>query len=192
MFIHKTADVQSKHIGEGTKIWQFCVILPKARIGRNCNICAYCFIENDVTIGDNVTVKTNISIWDGVVIEDNVHLGPNVVFTNDLRHRSKKQFNIERINIREGASIGANTTILAGTTIGRYAMTGIGSVVTKSIPDYGLAFGNPAKQRGWIDEQGNKLLKIGEGLWRFPDGRILNENTGLLQDGNSAKHSKIS
>ncbi len=177
MFIHPTADVQTASIGEGSKIWQFCIILPNAKIGKNCNICAFCFIENDVVIGDNVTIKSHISIWDGVVIENNVHLGPNVVFTNDLRHRSKKQFELKRITIREGASIGANSTILGGTEIGRYAMTGIGSVITKDVPDYGLFYGNPAKLHGWIDEEGNKLKKIGNGLWQFSDSRLLNENT---------------
>lgn len=178
--IHPLADVQSSKIGEGTRIWQFCIILPDAKIGKNCNICAYCFIENDVVIGDNVTIKSNISIWDGAIIENNVHLGPNVVFTNDTRHRSKKEFELKKIIIREGASIGANTTILAGCEIGRYAMTGIGSVITKDIPAYGLAYGNPAKLRGWVDEEGNKLSKIGERLWGFSDGRILNEETGEI------------
>lgn len=178
MFIHKTSDVQTKNIGEGTKIWQFCIVLPGARIGKNCNICAFCFIENDVIIGDNVTIKSHISIWDGVVIENDVHLGPNVVFTNDLRHRSKKEFELKRITIGEGASIGANTTILAGCRIGKFAMTGIGSVVTRDVPAYGLVYGNPAKINGWIDENGNKLVKISEEQWGFSDGRIFNELTG--------------
>jgi acetyltransferase-like isoleucine patch superfamily enzyme len=181
MKIHPTADVQSSNIGKDTKIWQFCIILPGAKIGNNCNICAYCFIENDVVIGDNVTIKSNISIWDGAVIENNVHLGPNVVFTNDLRHRSNKKFELKKIIIREGASIGANTTILGGTEIGKYAMTGIGSVVTRDIPSYALAFGNPAKIKGWVDEEGNKLKNHGNGLWFFSDGRILNEKTGELR-----------
>jgi len=181
MYIHKTADVQTKQIGEGTKIWQFCIVLPNAKIGKNCNICAYCFIENDVIVGDNVTIKTNVSIWDGAIIGKNVHLGPNVVFTNDLRQRSKKEFDLKRINIEVGASIGANSTILAGTKIGKYSMTGIGSVVTRDIPSYALVYCNPAKIRGWVDEEGNKLTKISDGLWGFSDGRILNEKSGNIQ-----------
>ena len=179
--IHPLADVQSTHIGENTRIWQFCVVLPGAVIGSNCNISSHCFIENDVKIGDNVTIKSNISIWDGVTIENNVHLGPNVVFTNDLRHRSKKPYDIKPVIIREGASIGANSTILAGIEIGKYAMTGIGSVVTRNIPDYALAYGNPAKIKAWIDEEGNKLFKIDDELWKFNDGRILNSKTGIIE-----------
>lgn len=179
--IHPTAIVQTPNIKEDTKIWQYCVILPGAKIGGNCNICAYCFIENDVVIGNNVTVKTNISLWDGITIEDDVHLGPNVVFTNDLYHRSKKDFLIKKIRVRKGASIGANSTILAGVEIGEYAMTGIGSVVTKNVPNFALVYGNPARVRGWIDERGDKLKNIGQGKWRFPDGRILDELTGEVK-----------
>lgn len=178
--IHNSADVQSPHIGEGTSIWQFCIVLPGAQIGKNCNICAYCFIENDVVIGDNVTIKSHIAIWDGVNIADNVHIGPNVVFTNDLRHRSKKEFDLKKIFISEGASIGANTTILAGTNIGKYAMTGIGSVVTRDIPDYALVYGNPAKIKGWVDEKGNKLKQLNGNLWDFEDGRVLDVSSGNI------------
>jgi len=171
--IHKSAEVHSTNIGEGTRIWQNCVVLPSAVIGANCNICAFCFIENDVIIGNDVTVKNNISIWDGARIENNVFLGPGVVFTNDLRPRSKQGYKTGNIVVKEGASIGAGTTILAGTTIGKYVMTGIGSVITKDVPDYGLVYGNPAKLQGFVDEQGNKLQHIGNNKWRFPDGRML-------------------
>ena len=181
IFIHKSAEVLSKKIGKGTTIWQSSVILSGAAIGENCNICAFCFVENDVVVGNNVTIKNNISIWDGVQIGDDVHLGPNVVFTNDLRHRSKKEFQISRILIKKGASIGANSTILAGTTIGKYSMTGIGSVITKDVPDYGLVYGNPARLHGFVDEHGNKLEKIDEEFWKFSDGRILDENTGEIK-----------
>lgn len=178
--IHHSADVQSKSIGEGTSIWQFCIVLPGAKIGKNCNICAFCFLENDVAIGNNVTIKSHISLWDGVEIDDNVHIGPNVVFTNDLRHRSKKKYELRRIHIGEGASIGANSTILAGTKIGKYVMTGIGSVITKDIPDYALVYGNPARIKGWVDEDGEKLEVWGEDTRRFKDGRILDINNGKI------------
>ena len=144
--IHPLSDVKSANIGEGTNIWQFCVVFPKARIGRNCNICANVLIENDVVIGDNVTVKSGVQLWDGLEIEDNVFIGPNVTFTNDLFPRSKvypEKF--ERTVIKRGASIGANSTIIAGHTIGKNAMIGAGSIVTKDIPDNELWFGTPAK-----------------------------------------------
>ncbi|SDW85713.1 Carbonic anhydrase or acetyltransferase, isoleucine patch superfamily [Hydrobacter penzbergensis] len=157
-YIHPTAEVQTQHIGSGTKIWQHSVVLAGAVIGNNCNINFNCFIENDVTLGNNVTVKSGIFLWDGITCEDDVFLGPNVVFTNDIRPRSKAFKTPVRTLIKQGASIGANSTILAGITIGKYAMTGIGSVVTKDIPDYALFYGNPAKFKGWVDKKGNKLL----------------------------------
>lgn len=144
--IHKLADVQSSHIGKNTNIWQFCVVLPEARIGDNCNICANVFIENDVVIGNNVTVKCGVQLWDGVTVEDSVFIGPNVTFTNDLFPRSKQYpQKFEKTIIKKGASIGANSTILAGITIGENAMIGAGSVVTKDIPANTLWYGNPAR-----------------------------------------------
>lgn len=135
MFIHKLADVQSKNIGQGTKIWQFCVVLENAVIGKNCNICAHVLIENDVVVGNNVTVKSGVQLWDGIRIEDNVFIGPNVTFTNDLYPRSKKypEKFLQTI-VKKGASIGANSTILPGITIGENAMIAAGSIVTKDVP----------------------------------------------------------
>lgn len=152
---HPLADIQSEHIGEGTSVWQFCVVLPGAVIGRNCNICAGVLIENDVRIGDNVTVKSGVQLWDGVTLEDNVFVGPNVTFTNDLVPRSKvypERFS--RTLIKKGASIGANTTIVAGHTVGEYALVGAGSVVTKDIPARTVWFGNPAVMKGRVTEKG--------------------------------------
>ncbi len=149
--IHSLADVQSKKIGTGTRIWQFCVVLSEATIGANCNICAQVLIENDVKIGDNVTIKSGVQIWDGVTIEDNVFIGPNVTFTNDLIPRSKVYpEHFEKTNIKKGASIGANSTIIAGHTIGENALIGAGSVVTKDVPANTVWYGNPAKMRGFI------------------------------------------
>jgi len=156
--IHPTAEVNTQNIGEGTTIWQFCVVLPGARIGKNCNINCHVFIENDVVIGDNVTIKSGVQLWDGLRIEDNVFIGPNVTFTNDLIPRSKQypdQF--LQTTIKAGASIGANTTIIGGITIGRYALIGAGSVVTKNVPDYSLWYGNPAQFKGHICRCGSKL-----------------------------------
>ena len=163
--IHPTADVQSSNIGENTLVWQFAVILQGAKIGKNCNINCHTFIENDVLIGNNVTVKSGIYIWDGTRIGDDVFLGPNVVFTNDLRPRSKARTPFLKTTIKIGASIGANSTILAGVTIGKYAMSGIGSVITKDVPAYALVFGNPARIQGWVDKFGNKLKKMESGHW---------------------------
>lgn len=147
MRIHPLSDVQSGHIGEGTVVWQFCVILKEARIGKNCNINCQVFIENDVIIGDNVTIKPGVQIWDGISIEDNVFIGPNATFTNDLRPRSKHYPDkFLRTTIKTGASIGANATILPGITIGENAMIGAGAVVTKDIPANSVWVGNPARK----------------------------------------------
>lgn len=146
MFIHPLSDVQSKTIGENTRVWQFSVVLSGAVIGKECNICAHTLIENDVRIGDRVTVKSGVYIWDGITIENDVFIGPCVTFTNDKQPRSKvypDQF--PKMLIKENASIGANATLLPGITIGKYAMIGAGSVVTKDVPDYAVVMGNPAK-----------------------------------------------
>ncbi|MDE3185311.1 MAG: N-acetyltransferase [Bacteroidota bacterium] len=157
MKIHPLADVQSTQIGEGTTIWQFAVILPKAIVGKNCNINCHTFIENDVIIGDRVTVKPGVFIWDGLRIEDDVFIGPNVTFVNDKYPRSKKYPELfQTTHIAKGASIGANATILGGVTIGEYAMIGAGSVVTKNIQPFTLVYGNPAKVIGRTDENQNK------------------------------------
>lgn len=170
MKIHPLSDVQSAQIGQGTTIWQFAVILQGATIGKDCNINCHTFIENDVVIGDNVTVKSGTYIWDATRIGNNVFLGPNVVFTNDLRPRSKQRVTYPLTTINEGASIGANTTILAGVTIGAYAMTGIGSVVTRDVPAHALVFGNPARIKGWVDAQGQKLKQVSNEEWAGADG----------------------
>lgn len=109
--IHKMSDVQSNNIGKDTNIWQFCVVLPNAKIGNNCNICSHCFIENDVVIGNNVTIKCGVQIWDGITIEDNVFIGPNVTFCNDKYPRSKQYpEEFSKTIVKKGASIGANAT----------------------------------------------------------------------------------
>jgi len=143
--IHKLSDVQSSQIGEKTKIWQFCVILPNAKIGNNCNICASCFIENDVVIGNNVTIKNGVYLWDGLIIEDDVFIGPNVSFTNDSYPKSKHYpESFQKTLIKKGASIGASSVILGGIIIGEKVMIGAGSIVTKNVPDGELWIGNPA------------------------------------------------
>jgi UDP-2-acetamido-3-amino-2,3-dideoxy-glucuronate N-acetyltransferase len=144
--IHPKSDVQTQLIGEGTNIWQYCVVLSGAIIGDNCNINCHVFIENDIVIGDNVTVKSGVQLWDGLRIADDVFIGPNVTFTNDKYPRSKqhpKHFLIT--TIKQGASIGAGSVILGGMTIGINAMVGAGSVVTTDIPNNELWVGNPAR-----------------------------------------------
>ncbi|HWR41611.1 acyltransferase [Sporomusa sp.] len=160
-FKHEQAIVDSNNIGDGTKIWEFVHVLPHATIGENCNICAHVFIENDVIIGDNVTVKCGVYVWDGVRVKDNAFLGPNVTFTNDVRPRSKQYpLEVEKTIIEEGASIGANSTIIAGNTVGKYAMVGAGSVVTKNIPNNTLWYGNPATFKAYICKCGEKLDSV--------------------------------
>ena len=154
--IHPRSDVLSKNIGEDTLIWQFCVVLSGAIIGRNCNLCAHVFVENNVVIGDNVTIKNGVQIWDGITIEDDVFIGPNATFTNELIPRSKNH-NIENIKntlIKKGATIGANATILPDITIGEYAFIGAGSVVTTDVPPNALYYGIPAKLKGYITNEG--------------------------------------
>lgn len=156
--IHPTADIQSINIGKDTDIWQFCVVLKNAVIGENCNINSNVFVENDVIIGDNVTIKSGVQIWDGICIGNYVFISPNVTFTNDLTPRSKsypEKFLTTIIN--EGATIGANSTIICGITIGKFAMIGAGSVVTHNIPSYTLWYGNPAVFKANICKCGQKL-----------------------------------
>lgn len=142
--IHPLSDCLAQ-VPESTNVWQFCVVLPKAQIGENSNICSHCFIENDVKIGENVTIKCGVQIWDGVRIEDDVFVGPNVTFTNDLYPRSKQHpATYLKTALKRGCSIGANSTILCGVTIGENAMIGAGSVVTKDVPPGELWLGNPA------------------------------------------------
>lgn len=159
--VHNLADVASDKIGTGTTIWQFSVVLGGAVIGSNCNINAQVFIESDVVIGDNVTIKSGVQVWNGVHIERDVFIGPNVTFTNDLSPRSKRRPDrFLKTFIKEGASIGANSTLIAGVQVGEFALVGAGSVVTRDVPPHALMFGNPAKKRGWVCKCGTKLENL--------------------------------
>jgi UDP-2-acetamido-3-amino-2,3-dideoxy-glucuronate N-acetyltransferase len=156
-FIHRFSDVQSLSIGEGTRIWQFSIVLAKARIGSQCNVCSHVFIENDVTIGDRVTVKGGVQLWDGITLEDDVFIGPNATFVNDLNPRSRPAtWKLSRTTLRHGASIGANATVLP-VTIGCWAIVAAGSIVTRDVPNYALIVGNPGRQVGWVCQCGQKL-----------------------------------
>lgn len=144
-FIHPLADVHTGQIGEGTRVWQFAVVLKGARIGRDCNICAHTLIEGRVVIGDAVTVKSGVYLWDGLVIEDEVFLGPNATFTNDPFPRSRQAVDYPVTTLKRGCSIGAGAIVLPGLTIGEDAMIGAGAVVTRSVPAGETWVGNPAR-----------------------------------------------
>jgi acetyltransferase-like isoleucine patch superfamily enzyme len=151
IYIHPSALVETDKIGDCTRIWAFSHILKGASLGRNCNICDHCFIENDVVLGNDVTVKCGVNIWDGVRVEDKVFIGSGAAFTNDIYPRSKiYQKNHVCTLIKEGASLGTNCVLIAGITVGSYAMIGAGSVVTRDVGDFSLCYGNPARQHGYI------------------------------------------
>jgi acetyltransferase-like isoleucine patch superfamily enzyme/dTDP-4-dehydrorhamnose 3,5-epimerase-like enzyme len=155
--IHPSSDVQSDNIGENTSVWQYVIILPKAKLGSNTNVCSHCLIENDVLIGDNVTIKSGVQLWDGITIEDDVFIGPNVTFTNDKRPRSKEYPDeFLKTKIKKKASIGANATILPGITIGENAMIAAGAVVTRNVPENAIVMGNPAKITAYVDSSHNE------------------------------------
>ena len=159
-FVHPQALVETDAIGEGTRVWAFAHVMKGATVGKNCNICDHAFVESNVTIGDGVTIKNGVAIWDGVSLADNVFVGPNAVFTNDMNPRaevkkSREQFVLTQV--QEGASIGANATIVCGVTIGRYAFIGAGTVVIRDVPDHAMMVGNPGRQIGYMCECGEKL-----------------------------------
>lgn len=160
VFIHPLAVVETEDIGEGTRIWEFTYIMNNAKIGKFCNIASHCFIENGVEIGNYCTIKNGVYLWQGIILEDHVFIGPGVIFTNDKYPRSKnRNVKFEKTLIKENASIGAGAIILCGLTIGKFAMIGAGSVVTKSVPDFGLVYGNPAKLKGYVCVCGHPLIQ---------------------------------
>ena len=157
-FVHPQGLCESADIGEGTRIWAFAHVLPGARIGRDCNICDHVFVENDVVLGDRVTVKCGVQMWDGVRVDDDAFIGPNATFANDPFPRSRQR--PERFtptHIAQGASIGANATIICGNALGEYCFVGAGAVVTKDVPAYALVAGVPAHVIGWMCQCGERL-----------------------------------
>jgi UDP-2-acetamido-3-amino-2,3-dideoxy-glucuronate N-acetyltransferase len=160
-FIHKTAVIDNgATIGKGTKIWHFCHIFAKAKIGENCILGQNVMVADNVVLGNNVKVQNNVSIYEGVICEDDVFLGPSMVFTNVINPRSavnrKEEF--KQTIVEKGATIGANATIICGNTIGKYALIGAGSVVTKAVKPHALMVGNPAMQIGWVSKNGHRLI----------------------------------
>lgn len=201
IMIHDSADVHTKSIGVGTTIWQFVAILPGAKIGSDVNICAHCFIEDNVVIGDRVTVKSGVYLWDGVQLEDDVFIGPNVTFTNDKFPRSKiypDQF-LSTI-VKKNATVGGGAVLLPGITIGQGAMVGAGAVVTKSVPPYAIVTGSPARITGYInsvlssnhgkinalqssDDLADKVIQLGVGNVTLHRLKLVQDMRGDLSVG---------
>ena len=159
-FIHPHALVdEDTTIGARTRVWAFAHVVKGAVVGEDCNLCDHIFVEGRVVIGDRVTVKCGVFLWDGLIVEDDVHLGPSAVFTNVGRPRSRVYpRSYPQTLLKRGCSIGAGAVILPGLTIGNWAMTGAGAVVTKSVPDYALVIGNPARFRYWICQCAKELI----------------------------------
>lgn len=173
-FAHETAVVdEGCTIGEGTKIWHFSHIMPNCTIGERCNIGQNVVVSPDVILGNNVKVQNNVSIYTGVICEDDVFLGPSMVFTNVMNPRSavNRRDQYSKTVVKQGASIGANATIVCGNDIGKFAFIGAGSVVTKEIPDFALVVGNPARQIGWMSEFGHRLNFDEKGLAVCPESK---------------------
>ena len=164
VYVDPTAIVEDEvSLGGGTKVWHFVHIMQDAKIGKNCIVADYVYVGRAVNIGDNVKLENRATIYEGVTIEDDVFVGPHVTFTNDLHPRSFiKDWKILPTHIKKGSSIGARTVIVCGTTTGKYAMVGAGSVVTENIPVHALAYGNPARIRGFVCRCGKKLETIKE------------------------------
>jgi UDP-2-acetamido-3-amino-2,3-dideoxy-glucuronate N-acetyltransferase len=159
-FQHPHALVDSEHIGDRTRVWAFAHVMAGAQVGSDCNVGEHAYIEGGARLGNNVTVKNGVSIWSGITVEDNVFLGPHCVLTNDPNPRAyikKSSDAMVETLIRANATIGANATIVCGVTIGHYAFIGAGTVVIRSVPDFALVVGNPARQIGWMCVCANKL-----------------------------------
>jgi UDP-2-acetamido-3-amino-2,3-dideoxy-glucuronate N-acetyltransferase len=175
IYIHPTADVSPKAtLGEGTKVWHQAQVREGAVLGRNCILGKGAYVDFGVQIGDNVKIQNRASVYHGVTLENGVFVGPHVIFTNDKLPRainpdgslkSEDDWELGRILVKEGASLGAGAIIVTGVTIGRFAMVGAGAVVTKDVPDYGLVYGNPARLVGYVCERGHKLQRVEGNTW---------------------------
>lgn len=173
-YAHPTAVIDDGcEIGAGTKIWHFSHIMTKCKIGEHCNIGQNVVVSPEVVLGNNVKVQNNVSIYTGVTCEDDVFLGPSMVFTNVINPRSaiNRRTQYAKTTVRQGATIGANATIVCGHDIGRFAFIGAGAVVTKTVGDYELVIGNPARKAGWMSEHGHKLSFDKEGIAVCPEGK---------------------
>jgi UDP-2-acetamido-3-amino-2,3-dideoxy-glucuronate N-acetyltransferase len=173
-FVHPSAIIdEGCDIGAGTKIWHFSHIMSNCKIGKNCNLGQNVVVSPEVVLGNNVKVQNNVSIYTGVICEDDVFLGPSMVFTNVINPRSavNRRGQYLKTVVKHGATIGANATIVCGHDIGRFAFIGAGAVVTKTIADYELVIGNPAKHAGWMSEYGHKLIFDKDGFAVCPESK---------------------
>jgi len=185
-FTHETAVIdEGCKIGKGTRIWHFSHIMTGCEIGENCNIGQNVVVSPGVKLGKNVKVQNNVSIYTGVICDDDVFLGPSMVFTNVINPRSAvvRRSEYETTIVEKGATIGANSTIVCGNIIGRYAFVGAGSVVTKDVKPYALVVGNPGRQTGWMSEYGHKLVFDKKGYAVCPES----EERYRLENGNVSK-----
>jgi len=196
---HPDARVESARVGPGTRVWAFAHILPGAVVGRDCNVCDGVFIENDVHVGDRVTIKCGVQLWDGLRVEDDVFIGPNATFSNDPFPRSRqKPPQFAQTVVKQGASIGANATILPGLTIGQNCMVGAGAVVTRNVPPNAIVVGNPARITGYVSTRqdttsggssrsgASRVLGVkGAALFDLP---IASDMRGSLSVGEFAEH----
>jgi UDP-2-acetamido-3-amino-2,3-dideoxy-glucuronate N-acetyltransferase len=168
--VHPQGLCESDQVGDGTRVWAFAHVLPGAVVGKDCNICDCAFIEDGAVLGDRVTVKNAVLVWRGVTVEDDVFLGPNVLFTNDLRPRSGTAFSADDVvptMVRRGASLGAGVVVVCGTEIGEYAFAGAGAVITRDVAPQSFVAGNPAVHKGWVCRCGARLTADADaGVWR--------------------------
>ncbi len=183
-FVHESSYVdENVEIGEGTKIWHFCHVQSGARIGERCSLGQNVNISNNVKIGNGVKIQNNVAVYEGVELEDDVFCGPSCVFTNDLTPRAKYpkgHENYKKTLIKQGASIGANATIVCGHTVGEWALIGAGAVVVSDVPAHALMLGVPAKRKGWVCECG-ELLKLSLQC-RSCRRKYLESNNGLIEE----------
>ena len=193
VFVHPTALVEADAIGGGTRVWAFTHILSGASVGANCNIGDHCFLESGARIGDNVTIKNGNALWEGVTLEDGVFVGPSVVFTNDLHPRSPRLDDVaERYagrewlvptTIRRGATLGAGAVVVAGVTIGEYALVAAAAVVTRDVEPHALVVGSPARRSGWVCRCATTLQVEGDAAHCPECGRTYTVSDGTVQPG---------
>lgn len=177
-YAHETACIdEGARVGEDTRIWHFTHVMGSAEIGERCTIGQNVYIDRAVKIGNGVKIQNNVSVYQGVEVEDDAFLGPSVVFTNVINPRSfiERKEEFKKTYVRQGATIGANATVVCGVEIGKYALIGAGTVVTRDVPPFALVVGNPGKQVGWISRNGHKMVFDAEGIYR-EDGWLYKRN----------------